>query len=220
MLGLHDDLDEFRATVAGDTAMSGLVERHVGLRLISTPTPFEAFVWSVIGQQISLHVAFRLKAALVRRYGPMADFDGAPYWAFPSPDAIAAADPDEIAALGLGRRKAATLVSTASAIREGRLNLDALGAMPLDEGEATLTALHGVGPWTAHYTLLRGLRQVDACPVSDMGLRVACGDLYGLGRKASVDEVADCAEHWHPYRGLGAFYLWYSLAEKGRNGDG
>jgi DNA-3-methyladenine glycosylase II len=219
-LGLRDDLGDFRATVAGDAAMAALVACYAGLRLISTPAPFEAFVWSVIGQQISLHVAFRLKAALVRRYGVMAEFDGAPYWAFPSPDVIAAADADEIAALGLGRRKAATLVSTASAIRDGRLDLDALGAMPLDEAESTLTALHGVGPWTARYTLLRGLRLADACPVSDMGLRVACGDLYGLERKASVEEVAAFAERWRPYRGIAAFYLWYSLAEKGRTGDG
>lgn len=219
-LGLQDDPAAFREGVAHDAALAALLARYLGLRLISTPSPFEAFVWSVIGQQISLHVAFRLKAALVRRFGLQAEFDGACYWAFPTPEVLAEANPDEVAALGLGRRKAATLVDTALLIADGRLDLAGLAALPLPEAEAALVALHGVGPWTAHYTLLRGLRMLDACPVSDMGLRVACGELYGLGRKASAEEVAAYAERWHPYRGYAAFYLWYSITEKGRSDDG
>ncbi len=218
-LGLDDDLGGLRAAVAGDPQLSDLSARFAGLRLISTPAPFEAFVWAVLGQQISLHVAFRLKAALVRRCGVCAEFDGVPYWAFPTAEVLAAADPDELAALGLGRRKAATIVSTAGLVAAGSLDLDALGRLPLEEAERELVALHGVGPWTAHYTLLRGLRTADACPVSDGGLMVACGSLYGLGRKASVAEVAAFAERWRPYRGYAAFYLWFMLAQTGR-GDG
>jgi DNA-3-methyladenine glycosylase II len=219
-LGLQDDLTALRATAAVDPPLAALLARYPGLRLISTASPFEAFVWSVIGQQISLHVAFRLKAALVQRFGARAEIGGSAYWAFPTSEALAASDPAEIAALGLGRRKAATLVSTASLIAGGRLDLDALAGLPLPEAEAALVALHGVGPWTAHYTLLRGLRVYDACPVSDMGLRVACGEIYALGRKASAEEVASFAERWRPFRGYAAFYLWYSLSEKGRSGDG
>jgi DNA-3-methyladenine glycosylase II len=219
-LGLDDDLAPIRAAVVADPPLAALVDRYAGLRLISTPSPFEAFVWSVIGQQISLHVAFRLKAALVRTIGSVADVGGSTYYAFPSPEALAAANPDDLVALGLGRRKSATLVTTAGMIADGRLDLDALARLPLDEAEAVLTRLHGVGPWTAHYVLLRGLRMTDACPVSDMGLRVAVGAAYGLGRKASVEEVAACAERWRPYRGYAAFYLWYSLADLGRKGDG
>src|SRR5581483_3793282 len=193
--------------------------RFAGLRLISTPTPFEAFVWAVLGQQISLHVAFRLKAALVQRCGERAEFDGVPYWAFPTAVALAEANPENLAALGLGRRKAATIVRTAGLVAEGSLDLDALAALPPAEAERELVALHGVGPWTAHYTLLRGLRMADACPVSDGGLMVACGSLYGLGRKATAAEVEAFAERWRPFRGYAAFYLWFMLASSGR-GDG
>ncbi|MHB8575808.1 MAG: DNA-3-methyladenine glycosylase 2 [Dehalococcoidia bacterium] len=219
-LGLDDDLTAFRAMVAADPPLAAIVERYAGLRLVSTPAPFEAFVWAVLGQQISLLVAFRLKAALVRRLGVAAELEGSVCYAFPTAEAIAATAPDEMAALGLGRRKAATIVATARAIAEGRLDLDALAALPLDEAEAVLTGLHGVGPWTAHYVLLRGLRRADAIPVSDMGLRVAVGAAYGLGRKAEVAEVAAYAERWRPFRGYAAFYLWYSLTELGRNSDG
>lgn len=218
-LGLDDDLAGFLAAVSRDSLLAGLARRFDGLRLISTPTPFEAFVWAVLGQQISLHVAFRLKAALVRRCGVHAAFDGTSYWAFPTPEALAAEDPDDLAALGLGRRKAATVVRVAGLAATGAMDFDELQELPLDEAERRLVALHGVGPWTARYTLLRGLRVADACPVSDGGLMAACGALYGLGRKASVTEVEAFAEGWRPYRGYAAFYLWFMLAQKGR-GDG
>ncbi len=212
-LGLDDDLTPFRAVVATDPVLSAIVDRFAGLRLVSTPTAFEAFVWAVLGQQISLHVAFRLKSALVQHRGIRAGIDGETYWAFPTPAALAEANPDELAALGLGRRKAATIVSTAAAIAAGSIDLQGLGGMPLDDAEAALTALHGVGPWTAHYMLLRGLRRSDACPVSDIGLRSACGRLFDLGRHASAEEVAAYAERWRPFRGYAAFYLWYMLTD-------
>lgn len=216
-LDLANDPTTARAVFEADPALLALADGQAGLRLISTPTAFEAFVWAVLGQQISLHVAFRLKAALVQRLGVCAAVDGGRYWAFPTTHAVAAADPVELAALGLGRRKAATIVGVAGRIAAGEFDIEALAGLPLAEAEAALTALHGVGPWTAHYTLLRGLRVADACPVSDLGLRVACGALYALGRKASVEEVAAYAERWRPYRGQAAFQLWSMLATAGRS---
>lgn len=211
-LGLDDGIGPLEAATADDPAMAMLVRAQAGLRLVSTPDPFEAFVWAVTGQQISLHVAFRLKAALVRRFGPRADVAGEPFWAFPATSAIAEAEPDELAAMGFGRRKAATIVRTAREVCGGELDFAALAALPLDGAEAALVALHGVGPWTALYTLMRGLRVVDACPVSDMGLRVAVARLYGLPAKASAEEVAQAAERWRPCRGLAAFHLWFMLS--------
>ncbi|HEY7294679.1 MAG TPA: AlkA N-terminal domain-containing protein [Dehalococcoidia bacterium] len=218
-LGLEDDLRPFSAAVAGDARLAELSRRFAGLRLVSTPSPFEAFVWAVLGQQISLHVAFRLKAALVERCGTPAQVNETTYWAFPEATRLAAASPDELAALGLGRRKAETIVHVAGLVAGRALDLDGLAVLPLPEAERELVALHGVGPWTARYTLLRGLRVADACPVSDGGLMVACGSLYDLGRKATIGEVEALSERWRPYRGYAAFYLWFMLASMGR-GDG
>lgn len=215
-LGIDDDLAPFRAAVTSDPKLSPIVQRFEGLRLISTPTAFEAFVWAVLGQQISLHVAFRLKSALVQYRGARAEIDGESYFAFPTPAALAETNPDELAGLGLGRRKAATIVNTAAAVATGAIDLQSLAGMPLEEAETALTALHGVGPWTARYTLLRGLRRADACPVSDIGLRSACGRLFDLGRHASADEVAAYAERWRPFRGYAAFYLWFMLTDARR----
>jgi len=219
-LGLADDLAPFQSTTIADRALAGVVSRYSGLRLVSTPSAFEAFVWAVIGQQISLHVAFRLKAALVQRFGETADIHSVRYWAFPTPESLAMTDPAELASLGLGRRKAETIVTTAIAVANGNLDLPALALLPLQEAEASLVRMHGVGPWTADYTLLRGLRVADACPVSDMGLRQACGRLYGLGRNATVQEVGTYAEQWRPFRGYAAFFLWFTLSHARNENDG
>ncbi len=218
-LGLGDDLSQFEKATGDDPELAEIVHRFAGLRLVSTPTAFEAFVWAVIGQQISLHVAFRLKAALVRRYGVDATFGGSMYWAFPEPARLAEADPAELASLGLGRRKSATIVEIATVVASGALDLEALADVPLAEAEATLCALHGVGPWTASYTLLRGLRRADAFPTSDIGLRHACGILLNLDRMATVQEVSERAEHWRPFRGYAAFFLWFMLTETRRVTD-
>jgi 3-methyladenine DNA glycosylase/8-oxoguanine DNA glycosylase len=215
-LGLDDDVAAIEANLARDPKLAPLVHRQSGLRLISTPTPFEALVWAVVGQQISLLVAFRLKAALVRAFGRRACFAGLAYYAFPEPGTLAVAGADALAALGLGQRKAQTIVTIAGLVANGELDLDALATAPLAEAATVLTALHGIGPWTAHYALMRGLRRLDACPVSDMGLRVACGEVYGLGRKASVEEVAALAQGWGPYRGYAATHLWFLLADRAR----
>jgi DNA-3-methyladenine glycosylase II len=211
-LGLDDPLEPLEAAVADDPALAALVRAQAGLRLVSTPEPFEAFVWAVAGQQISLHVAFRLKAALVRAYGRQALLNGEPYWTFPATETLAAVEPEQIAALGFGRRKAATIVATARAMHGGALDFAELERLPLDEAVAALVALHGVGPWTAHYTLLRGLRAADAFPASDMGLRVAVARLYGMPLKASVAEVEAAGERWRPCRGIAAFHLWFMLS--------
>ncbi|MGI8549424.1 MAG: DNA-3-methyladenine glycosylase family protein, partial [Dehalococcoidia bacterium] len=189
-------------------------ERHRGLRLVRTQSAFEALVWAIIGQQITLTFAFRLKSALVRTYGQSLNLDGTEYWAFPSPEPLAEADQAALAASGLGRRKAATITNVAQLVASGALDLEGLRLLPREEAIARLVELPGIGPWTAAYTLLRGLGDAGVCPVSDLGLRAAVGRLYGAGSTATVAEVAALSERWGEWRGYAAFYLWNALAER------
>jgi DNA-3-methyladenine glycosylase II len=213
-LGLDDRLEEFRTDLAHDPGVQDLVSRLRGLRLVRTQTPFEALVWAVIGQQISLTMAFRVKAALVRTLGTSIVFDNCTYWAFPEPERLATADETQLASMGLGRRKAATLTALARAVATGALRFDSLTEMPRSEAEATLTAYSGVGPWTAHYTLLRGLGDAGAFPASDLGLRAAAGRLFGDGGLAPPALMRNLAERWGEWRGYVAFYLWNELASR------
>jgi DNA-3-methyladenine glycosylase II len=212
--GIDDRLDVLRADLAHDPGVTNLITRLHGLRLVRTQTPFEALVWAIIGQQISLTMAFRLKAALVQSLGARIDFEGCSYWGFPEPEQLAPADEAQLAASGLGRRKAAALTGVARAVATGALDFAALAVMPRTEAEATLRAWSGVGPWTAHYTLLRGLGDMGAFPASDLGLRAAAGRLFGNGAIASPSLMRALSRQWGEWRGYVAFYLWNDLASR------
>jgi DNA-3-methyladenine glycosylase II len=212
--GLDDDLAAFAAAVRDDVVLRGLLDRYRGLRLVRTQSAFEALIWAVIGQQINLTFAFRLKSTLVRMHGNSLDYDGRTYWSFPEPQTLAGADPIELAATGLGRRKAATIVNAAQRVASGDLNIEALGTLPRAEAEARLVDLPGIGPWTAQYTLLRGLGDFGAFPTTDLGLRVAIGKLYEQGGAASLPAMKEAANRWGEWRGYAAFYLWNALAER------
>lgn len=210
--GLDDDLDAFSAAVAGDPVLARLVASLAGLRLVRTGTAFEALVWAVIGQQISLSVAYRLKAALVRAFGVSLTLDGQTSWAFPTAEALSCATAPQLAALGLGARKAETILLAARQVTDGSLDLDALRRLPRETALARLQALRGVGPWTAAYTLLRGVGALDVCPAGDLGLRREVGRLFGDGATASAATVSALAERWGAWRGYVAFYLWNARA--------
>lgn len=210
MFGLADDLDSFRAAMRVDTVLSETIKRLNGLRLVRTAAPFEALIWAITGQQITLTFAFRLKAALVRRYGIESKLDGETYWAFPPAERLAGADAAAIAAGGFGRRKAETIITCARAVANGELEINLLGRLDRAEAMERLTALPGVGPWTAAYTLLRGFGDAGSCPISDLGLRAAVGQLYGQGGKAPLRQVAGLVQQWGPWCGYATFYLWNS----------
>lgn len=206
--GLDDDLVAFRTAVAGDPTLCAIIDRNYGLRLVRTQSPFEALVWAIIGQQITLTFAFRLKSMLVMSYGESLQHDADTYWAFPTPERLAEVAPETLAASGLGRRKAATIANVAQRVADGRLDLAELRAWPREQAAATLTALHGIGPWTAAYTLLRGLGDAGVCPTSDVGLRAAVGRYYDGGGLASMTRMQALSERWGEWRGYAAFYLW------------
>jgi len=212
--GLDDDLQAFRAAIGDDTPMAALVDRLSGLRLVRTQSPFEAIVWAVIGQQINLTFAFRLKSSLVRGYGVRLEHGGKAHWAFPRPAELAAADPVALAATGLTRRKAETIVTIARQVASGALDLESLRTGSRTEAEARLVALPGIGPWTAHYALLRGLGDFGAFPAADLGLRVAVARTYGCESPAPPKFMRELAARWGEWRGYAAFYLWNALAER------
>jgi 3-methyladenine DNA glycosylase/8-oxoguanine DNA glycosylase len=212
--GLEDRLDVLSAELGHDPRVLDLISHLQGLRLVRTQTPFEALVWAIVGQQISLTMAFRLKAALVQHLGAPVDFGGRTYWGFPEPEGLAAADEALLAATGLGRRKAAALTGVAHAVATGELDFASLALLPRAEAEAVLKAWSGVGPWTAHYTLLRGLGDTGAFPASDLGLRAAAGRLFGDGAIATPALMRRLSQEWGEWRGYVAFYLWNELASR------
>jgi DNA-3-methyladenine glycosylase II len=120
---------------------------------------------------------------------------------------------------GLSAAKIRTLKAIAKAIDLGELDLPSLMQMPADEAHATLTAVHGIGPWTADVYLLFCLGHADTWPAGDLALQEAARLLLALKTRPTSKEMGPLAECWRPWRGAAACMLWsYYRITKQRDG--
>ena len=199
------DLDAEPAAIAAHLARDPRLAAHVrarpGLRVAGAFDAFEAAARAVVGQQVSLAAARTIAGRLVAGLGdPIATPHAELTRVFPGPGAITAVTNQRLAALlGTTGRRAATLRAIASGVSSGALALDR-ATEPVRFVEQ-MTALPGVGRWTAHYLAMRMLGWPDAFPEGDLVLRQALGGISGTQARAR-------AEPWRPWRAYGATHLW------------
>jgi DNA-3-methyladenine glycosylase II len=124
-------------------------------------------------------------------------------------DSIRRATAARLGKLGLSAAKIKTLKLLAREIRSMRLDLDTLGEQDADEAHKTLTALHGVGPWTVEVYLLFCLGHSDAWPTGDLALQDGVRLGLGLDSRPTTKEMTTFAEVWRPFRGAAA-HLWWA----------
>ena len=203
LLGAEFDLDEFYAFAAGEPILGPLAEDMRGLRPPLAVEPFESIVTSITAQQVSLHAAFAIRNRLIERFGLRVEYA----YAFPTRERLALAEPDEITAVGFSRRKAEYVIGLA----RSDLDLSALALLPDDEVKSALTALPGLGEWTADWFLARHLARPRAWPAGDLGLRKAASRFYGEGRDLSIAETRALGERFDPFQNLTAHYLLAGL---------
>ncbi len=192
--------------LCSDPMLRAHVRRRSGLRLPGAFDPFETAVRAVLGQQVSVAAATTLAGRLARRFGTPLEEAPSPALAilFPSPEVLAGASPDAIAAVGMPRARAETVLALSTAVADGSLEL-APGADP-DDVARRLDALPGIGPWTAQYVVMRALHHPDAFPADDLGVRKA------LGVRGA--EAERRAAPWRPWRAYGVMHLWESLGDE------
>jgi len=203
LLGIEFDLDAFYGFAPSDDVLGRLVGVLRGLRPPIAVEPFESLVTSITAQQVSLHAAFAIRNSLIERFGVRAEHA----YAFPTRERLALAEPEELAVLGFSRRKADYVVGLA----RSNLDLIALTALSDDEVKAQLTALPGIGEWTADWFLARHLARPEAWPAGDLGLRKAVSRFYGEGRDFSTEEVRTIGKRFAPFQNLTAHYLLAGL---------
>ena len=192
--GLDLDLDEPAGHLSHDPTIGPLLEARPGLRTPGTWDPFETGVRAIIGQQVTIAAANTITGRIVRRHGtsvPGLSAFGLTH-VVPSAATLAEADLD---GLGLPRARQDAIRSFARAVAEDEIRLD--GSIGLERLVASITAIDGLGAWTAHYVALR-IGEPDAFPATDLGLRRAVGH----------SEVEELAERWRPWRALAATHLW------------
>jgi DNA-3-methyladenine glycosylase II len=194
---------------AADEVMARLIEEHGALvrEDLKHEGPHDAYgalLRSIVGQQLSTKAARTI-------YGRMLElFDGHA----PTPQQLLAVDPDRIRAAGLSRPKINYLRDLARHVEDGELQLELLDDLPDDEVIEQLTAVKGIGEWSAHMFLMFHLGRPDVLPVGDQGIRRAVQVQYGLRKLPDPKRLERIARPWRPYRTLACLYLWSSLDNK------
>jgi AraC family transcriptional regulator of adaptative response / DNA-3-methyladenine glycosylase II len=205
LFDLDADCEEITAQLGQDPLLARQIARAPGVRLPGAWDPFEYALRAILGQQISVAAATTIAGRVVARYGDsFRDAAGEEHRLFPSAQQLADADFD---GLGLTRARAQTLREFVAATLDGRVNF---AETELDNWCAQVTALPGIGDWTAHYIAMRGLSMPDAFPASDLGILQA---LATDGEKAKPKQALARAENWRPWRAYAALLLWQSLKQ-------
>jgi DNA-3-methyladenine glycosylase II len=198
LLGLEFDLPTFVEFAQGDPVLVEAVRRFPGYRPPLAPDPFEALVSSITAQQVSLHAAFAVRSRFIERFGIPAEHAVA----FPTRKRAARATEEELTALGFSRRKAEYVLGLARA----ELDFEELATLPDAEVKARLTAVRGLGEWSADWFLARHLARPQAWPAGDLGLRKAVLAFY-----PDLTDVRAASVRFHPFENLSAHYLLAAL---------
>jgi DNA-3-methyladenine glycosylase II len=207
---IHTEADLEAATarlIAADRRLAAAHALAGPLPLRRRPGGFAGLASIVVSQQLSTASAKAIWARLNKAFDPL---DHA---------AVLRARSAKLARAGLSAAKIRTLKAIAKAVDRGELDLPALADKPADEAHAVLTAVHGIGPWTADIYLLFCLGHADAWPAGDLALQEGARLLLALKTRPSVKEMGPLAEAWRPWRGAAACMLWsYYRAAKQRDG--
>jgi DNA-3-methyladenine glycosylase II len=189
-----------------DPVMARLIDEHAtlvrrDLRREPTGDAYGALLRSIVGQQLSTRAASTIYGRLIDIFGGHA----------PTPKELLAADPEDIRAAGLSRPKVAYLRDLARHVEEGTLELERLPDLPDEEVTEQLTAIKGLGPWTADMFLMFHLRRPDILPVGDLGIRRAVQVEYRMRKLPDAKRLEKVARPWRPHRTLACLFLWSSL---------
>ena len=162
---------------------------------------YGVLVRTIVGQQLSTKAARSIYNRLAAIFGNRP----------PTPEELLAADEDELRAAGLSRPKIRYLRDLASHVLTGEVDFDSMHALSDEEVSARITAVKGLGQWSADMFLMFHLSRPDVLPVGDLGIRRAVERAYELPEMPDPDALRILAEPWRPHRTLASFYLWESL---------
>lgn len=184
---------------ANDPVMAALVRQYAGLTLVSRGDAFATLARSIVGQQISVKAADSVWARVMACLPAL------------SPAGVLARSAEELAACGLSRRKVEYLLDLAQHFESGRLDPADWGQQDDETLIRELSAVRGIGRWTAEMFLIFNLLRPDVYPLDDIGLQRAVFTHYFGGEKQTKSALADFGERWRPWRSVATWYLWRSL---------
>ncbi len=208
LLDLSTDPEIVSAHLSEDPLLAPIIAKKPGLRAPGALDGFELAIRAILGQQITIEAARLHGSALVEKYGRRSP-DNITHpelnHVFPSAETLAQAD---LSHLKMPRARSSSLVAMAQAVVDDP-DLFSIRSS-LEETIKSLTALKGIGDWTAQYIAIRVMQEADAFPAADAALLNAYEKLTGTRLKPRDLQIV--AEKWRPWRAYATFYLWASLA--------
>jgi DNA-3-methyladenine glycosylase II len=207
---LHTEADlqaGMAALVAQDPRLAPILEKSGMPALRRREGGYAGLCAIVCGQQVSTASAAAMRNRLMAAFDPFHH------------DTVRLARTDKLKRLGLSNAKIKSIKAIGAAISKGHIDLDAVAAMEADQAHAALTALHGIGPWTADIYLLFCLGNADAWPAGDLAVQEAVRLALGLKTRPDAKAMIRLAERWRPWRGVAAHLFWsYYHVVKRREG--
>lgn len=187
-----------------DQRLAEVIERVGPYRPIMASDGFAALVRAIVSQQVSKYAA---EAILGRLHALFDD-------RLPEAAALRRLTPRRLRSVGLSKRKVEYLRDLAAHVIDGRLVFDNLADLPDEEVIERLTAVKGIGRWTAEMYLLFTLGRPDVLPLGDAALVNVVRDMYELPPEADAEHFGAIAEAWRPWRGIACWYLYRSINEQ------
>lgn len=207
MLGLTIDLQPFYAKARSNSILRSLVEQFLGVKPPRFPSIFEALINAIACQQVTLDLGIVMINRLSQSFGKAISDGSETSYAFPRPEDFMEASEQDLKNLGFSRQKVKSMKDLAAAVLDKRIELTNLECMNDSEAIAELTALRGIGRWSAEYVLLRGLGRLDTFPGDDIGAQNNLKRVFHLDHKPGYEEIKRLTSQWHPYEGLVYFHL-------------
>jgi len=204
-LSMDDDLQPFYEIGRADSHFAPIIERFYGLHQPKFLTPFEIACWSILTQRQPIAIAHRVKMALVRRWGTRITLpNGTTYWAFPEPAQLATVTPDELAQVVRNERKVAYLLAVIKFFSE--VDEQFLRDGDYEEVSTSIKGIKGIGEWSSHFILVRGLGRMERVSATDKELSKAAASIYNQGRTLPTAEIQRIIDHYGLTQGYWAFY--------------
>jgi len=184
---------------AHDPVLAGLIARFPGSALTSRGEPFVTLLRSIVGQQISVKAADSVWSRVLTLL-PL-----------PTPATVLGCSSDQLRACGLSARKVEYVVDLARHFVNGQIHVNHWASMSDAQIIAELTAVRGIGVWTAEMFLIFNQLRPDVWPLDDIGLQKAVALHYCGGERPGRQFLFEQGERWRPWRSVATWYLWRSL---------
>jgi DNA-3-methyladenine glycosylase II len=200
-LSLDDDLKPFYKLARSDDVFKEILDDLHGLHQVKFLTPFEAVGWAILSQRISMNVSRKMKEKLTAYVGNNIEFEGHTFQAFPSPDQVKNMDLDELISIIKNKRKSEYLLNAAEAFSS--VDEKFLRTGPLEDVKNWLMDIKGVGEWSAHLELIRGLGRMEDY-TQDRMLRGCFEKHYG---STASNELEEIIKKYKEFPGYWEYYL-------------